>query len=218
MKKLNAIVLALASSSAFAGAMGPVAAEKLLIFEAGVAYTHAFYKDNAIFPESRTALFPNGVAVDPEDFFPEDFFGGYIGMSFYIPDWLFNTRYNMYGSKAKHNRAASVRTELAPVKLSFTTDRVFGDINQFSYGLGAGVVIENVNDGDFIVNVGSGFIPSESLQGRTRIDPLVEGFAMYRFANNFGIKFNAEYQIPVHNKFGNGDVNLNLGINYAFPV
>lgn len=218
MKQLNAIALALASSSAMAGEMGPVSAEKLLFIEGGLAYSHAFHKSRAVFPESRSDAFPNGVAINPSDFYPQDFFGGYIGMSFYMQDWLFNSRYNMYGKKSKANQAASVRTELAPVRLSLTADHVWGDISQFSYGLGGGVTFENTNDGNFHANLASTEEPSESLQGRTRIDPLVEAFAMYRFANNFGIKFNAEYQIPVHNKFSNGDLNLNLGINYAFAI
>lgn len=220
MKKLkySALALAIASSSSFAGGMGEVMPEKLLFIEGGVAYTHAFYKSSIRPVESYTTFTPNGVAMDPKDFYPQDFFGGYIGASIYMSDWLMNTRYDMYGSKSKHNQAASTRISLAPAKLSFTLDKVWGDIHSMSYGLGGGAVIETSNDGDSYVNIAANNPASESIQGRSRIDPLVEGFLMYRFANNFGVKFNAAYQIPVNNKFGQGDLNLNLGINYAFPI
>jgi len=218
MKKLNTLLLSLASASAFAGGMGEVAAPTDLLFiEGGVSYSHAFYKDNIITPESRSAAFPNGFAIDGDDFFPNDFFGGYIGVSYYMPSWLLNARLDMYGSESYRNRTAQTYIKLGPTRFSITADKVFGDINQFSYGIGGGAVIETINDGEFVATPDPTVAPSETIN-KTRIDPTIEGFAMYRWANNLGIKFNIAYQIPVHSKLGNGDLNLNLGLNYAFPV
>lgn len=219
-KKLGALFLALASTSSFAGTMGPAyIPERLLLIEGGVSYSHSFYQDNAVFPESFTAITPGGFVIRLNDFYPNDFVGGYIGASIYLPqNWLLNTRYDMYGNESKTNLLAETRVGLAPTRLSFTVDKLWGDINAFSFGVGAGAVVETLNDGEFVVAVNTTNPLSESIQGRTVIDPLVEAFAMYRFANNFGIKFNAGYQIPVNNKFGNGDLNLNLGLNYAFAI
>lgn len=219
-KKFAALLLALASTASNAGSMGPaVMPERLLLIEGGLSYSHAFYDGEGFFGESRTAFNPNGFSSHHNDFYPNDFFGGYIGASLYIPtNWLLNIRYDMYGEKTQFNSFAQTEISLAPVKLSFTIDKVFGNFNDLSFGFGAGVVAETLNDGDFFVPVSASNPPSESLQGQTIIDPLVEVFGMYRCTNNFGIKFNAAYQIPVHNKFGNGDVNLNLGLNYAFPI
>lgn len=217
-KKIAAALLAMAASSSYAGGMGPMP-ERLLLLEAGFAYTHSFYDSRVVFPESRTAITPNGYAINPKNFYPEDFYGGYIGASLYFPqNWLLNGRFDMFGKRDKTNAAAETYISIAPAKLSLTVDKVFGDFNQLSYGLGAGAVVETTNEGDMVVTVRANNPMSESIQGRTRIDPLVEGFVMYRFDNNFGVKFNAAYQIPLNNKFGNGDLNLNLGVNYAFPV
>lgn len=219
-KKLGALFLALASTSSFAGTMGPAyTPEHLLLIEGGVSYSHSFYQDTALFPESFNGTTPSGYVIRLNDFYPNDFWGGYIGASIYSPhNWLLNARYDMFGSERKTNLVAGTSIDLAPTRLSFTVDKLWGDINSFSFGLGAGAVVENTNDGNALIAVNTNNPVSESIQGRTIIDPLVEGFAMYRFANNFGIKFNAGYQIPVNNKFGDGDLNLNLGINYAFAI
>lgn len=215
--KFSAIALALVSSTSIAGTMGAVAPEKLFFIEGGVSYSHAFYKDNYTAPESYTQHDVNGVAINGKDFYPQDYFGGYFGASIYMSDWLLNTRLDMYGKKTKSNTAFGTTMHVAPTRLSFTTDRVFGDINQFSYGVGAGAVVESVNQGEAYVALTHGQ-PSETFSGRTRIDPTVEGFAMYRFDNNLGVKFNIGYQIPVNNRLSNGDLNLNLGVNYAFVI
>ncbi|RUR19055.1 hypothetical protein ELY21_05895 [Legionella sp. km535] len=218
--KLSALFLALVSSTTIAGTMGPVmTSDRYLLLEAGASFTHGFYSSSAVFPETITPLFPNGIAINLNDFYPNNFWGGYIGASYYVPaNWLFNARYEMYGKKDKVNPLNTGSISLAPVKLAFTVDKVFGDFHSFSYGVGAGAVIENTNDGDVFVTTSVNGASSESIQGRSRIDPQVEAFGMYRFANNLGIKLNAGYQIPVNSKFGNGDLNVSLGINYGFPV
>lgn len=211
--------LLLASSTACAGTMGPImAADKFFLVEGGVAYSHAFYKDRAIFPESITPFTPSGFAVNPNDFFPNDFFGGYAGMSFYFPGWLVNTRYTVYEHKTKVNSLAGTAIGFGPSKLSFTADRVWGNFYELSYGLGAGAVLETLNKGGAIIDLDDNNPLSESFQGRSRLDALVEAMIMYRCTNNFGTKLNVEYQIPVNNVFGHGDINVNLGINYAFPI
>lgn len=219
-KKLSALLLALASTSTFAGTMGPIMTpQSYLLLEAGATYSHNFYKDSAVFPETLTPQSPFGIAINPNDFFPNNFWGGYIGASYYIPaNWLFNARYEMYGSEERVNPFNSGSISLAPARLALTLDKVFGDFHSLSYGVGAGAVIESLNDGNVFVRTSTVGAGSESIQGRTRIDPQVEAFGMYRFANNFGVKLNAGYQIPVNNKFGNGDLNVALGINYGFPV
>lgn len=216
--KFSAIALVLASSSAFSGTMGAVVApERLLLIEGGLSYSHIFMKSRVVTPESRVPAFPNGVVVNLQNFYPECFFGGYMGASLYMADWLINNRLDLYGQASKHNAPASTRISVAPAKFSLTLDRVFGDINSLSYGIGAGAVLRTNNEGEFIVNPGNNAF-SETIQGRARFDPQVEAFAMYRMDNGFGVKFNAGYQIPVNDQFSNGSVNLNLGVNYAFPV
>ncbi len=219
-KKIAAFLLALASTSSYAGAMGTVVVpDRLLLIEAGGSYTHAFYEDQAVFPESINTTTPNGHGISLDRFYPDDFFGGYFGASIYFPQgWLMNSRLDIFSEKTKHNAQAETSIKIAPVKLSFTLDRVWGNMNDLSYGAGAGAVVEAVNDGDFVVALDPTHPASESLQGRARIDPLIEAFAMYRFANNFGIKFNAAYQIAAHSKFSDGDLNLNLGVNFACPI
>lgn len=219
-KKLQAVLLAISATTMFTNAMAYARApeSKLLILEAGATYSHAFYKGSVTTAESITSVTPNGFSINPKDFFPNNFWGGYIGASLYLPGWLLNTRYDMYASKSKTNDEALTHISLAPVHLSFSVDKVWGCITEFSYGIGGGAVIESINKGEADVELTSDNPGSESIQGQTRIDPLIEGFLMYQFTNNVGIKFNLAYQIPVNNKIGNGDLNLNLGLNYAIPV
>lgn len=219
MKKtsLSVLALTLSASASFAGGMGEMPPSKLLFLEAGVSYSHAFYKDSVVTPESYTLVTPNGFAIDPSQYFPNNFWGGYIGASWFSNYWLLNTRLDMYGKKSHDNVDAATHVNLAPVRLSFTADRVWGDINALSYGLGAGAVVETINNGAMIVTPHVTNPPSETID-TTRIDPMIEGFVMYRMPNNIGIKFNVAYQIPLNSQMGNGDLNLNLGLNYAFNV
>lgn len=223
-KKLCTILLALASTPTFADTIMrpmpviPCVQQKLLIFEAGASYSHAFYNNSAFYPDSISASFPSGVTVNPDDFYPSNFWGGYIGLSYYVQDWLLNSRYNMFALATKTNASAGTDIRIAPSKLSFTVDRVFGDINHLSYGVGAGTVIESVNKGEFLVTVEQNNPTSDTFNGKTIMNPLVEGFVMYRFCNNVGVKFNLEYQIPLNNKFSDGDLNATLGVNYSFAV
>jgi hypothetical protein len=219
MKKIHVLMLALASTSIFTSAVNASIPGKLIIFEGGGSYSHTFYKSSVTTAESHTPATPNGFAINPSSFFPQDFYGGYLGVSLYMSDWLLNTRYDMYGSENKSHTTPRTTTtvSIAPTRLAFTVDKVWGCINQFSYGVGGGAVIEDINKGEANTTAGA-FNPSESIQGRSRIDPLIEGFAMYRLADNIGVKLNLAYQIPVNNKLSQGDFNLNLGVNYALPI
>jgi hypothetical protein len=216
--KLKVIAFVLTSSSAFAGAMGAISTDKFFLLEGGLAYDHVFYKDNVTFSESYTPVTPNGFAINPKKFYPNNFFGGYAGLSFYFPSWLLNARYNLYSNESKSNLNAGTLIKFKPSGLSFTADKIFGNFNQFSFGLGGGVVIQSINEGSARINLRSNRPLSESLQGRSHVEPLVEAFIMHRCNNNWGIKLNAEYQISTGRTFGYGDLNINLGINYAFPV
>lgn len=218
-KKFSALFLALASTTGFAGTMGPVSAPQvLLLLEAGASYSNSFYDSNSVFPESMTLFTPAGFAINGNDFYPNNFWGGYIGSSLYFSqNWLLNTRLDMYGKRTKSNTVAGTSISLAPARLSFTADKVLGDFNALSFGVGAGAVVESLSDGDFFITPSSTNPAGESLQGKTILNPLVEAFGMYRFGN-VGVKLNAAYQIPLTNKFGSGDVNVNLGVNYAFSL
>ncbi|QDP72231.1 hypothetical protein FOG18_06495 [Legionella israelensis] len=224
MKKncFTAIVLAASSAVSYAGTMGPAVIDHhQLMIEGGFSYLHTFYKDRVVPPESRTAFFPFGFPIDPSDFYPENFYGGYIGLSYYVPNWLLNSRLSMYGTETERNRRHDTSVSLSPVRLVFSADRVFGDINNTSFGIGAGAVITNNNDGEYLEGPRAepGTERSHSLAGEsTRIDPIVEAFVMQRFANNFNVKFNAEYQIPVNDSHSHGDLVLSLGVNYAMNV
>lgn len=186
--------------------------DKILFLEAGLAYSHTFFKGSVMAPES------GGFSYDPDNHYPNDYWGGYFGLSYYSNCWLFNSRFDIFAGKDKREGSAPTHITFAPVRLSFTVDRVFGDIHTLSYGLGAGVAIENLNKGTFITDnpIHPGNEASHSLDGRTRIDPLIEGFIMKQVSDRIGIKLNAAYQIPAHNRTARGDLNMNLGITYSF--
>src|SRR5690348_16989641 len=108
--KLQVGLLALGTSIICSSAIAMSSSEtKLLIFEAGGSYSHAYYKSSFTPAESHTAVTPNGFSIDPSDFYPNNFWGGYIGLSLYVPEgwgWLVNTRYDMYGSESKSHSSA----------------------------------------------------------------------------------------------------------------
>lgn len=235
--KLKALMLiglsaSLSTVGAYAGGptvwKGVEVPTSYLLFEAGASYSYALYKNSFTAPESHTIVTPNGVSIDPGDFYPNNFWGGYIGLSLLKCNMLYNIRYDMYAADTENG--TNSRIKIAPVKLSFTADSVFGDINTFSYGLGAGVVISVINKGDAytpaevaearVLDNEQVIHPviGESIQGRTRIDPLVEVFGMYHITPNMNMKLNVAYQIPINNAFTNGSINANLGLNYALPV
>jgi len=215
-----ALMLSLASSASFAG--GTMPPEKLLFLEGGFSYSYTLYKDSITSAESYTVATPNGVAIDPNDFYPNNFYGGYIGASLYMSQFLLNTRLDMYSSGCKTNseineRGDTTEISIAPARFSATVDRVFGDINTFSYGIGAGAVLETINQGEFREVPPQADRPGGETLNGSRYDATVEAFAMYRMGN-LGLKLNAAYQIPVNSLHADGDVNVNLGVNYSFPV
>lgn len=206
------------SISALSSSVNAMVSDKLVFLEGGFSYSHAYYENSATFAESSTQATPTGYSINPNDFYPQNYYGGYIGLSLYSSNWLLNTRYDMYSSESKTNSAAGTKISLAPARLSLSLDRVWGQIDRFSYGIGAGVVNETLNKGEANIAVSTDNPSSESLQGRSRLDPLVEGFLMYHFSPNLGTKLNVAYQIPLNNKFGRGDLNVNLGLNYSLPL
>lgn len=192
---------------------------KLLLLEGGLGYSHAFYKNSVVAPESITATSMGGSSFDPSNHYPNNFWGGYIGASLYTGCWLLNTRYDLYVSDDKAHAGSGTKITFAPVRLSFSVDKVWGDIYDLSAGAGLGAVIENTNKGTFN-NTGTdqGTQLHHSLDGHSRIDPMLEAFVMKNIAERVAVKFNVGYQFAAHSRTGNGDVNVNLGLNYAFPV
>lgn len=219
---LSAFILLSSTFTATAGSMGPVSVDNnQLLIEGGFYYKHTFLK-NFTPLESITTAFPNGVTLDAADYYPDNFYGGYIGVSFYTHRWLLNSRYVMLSEESKTNAFQDTTISIAPSALEFTVDRVvWGDINQLSLGLGGGAAITNVNKGSFIAGPLSepGAETSQTLDGQgTRIDPVVEAFVMQRVTNNLNVKFNAEYVIPYQDSRSNGALNLALGLNYAADI
>jgi hypothetical protein len=229
MKK-NIVAIALSSAlcpfATQAGAMGDAVmgeSGKFLLIEAGADYMNAIYKNNVIGTQSYTTLTPNGTSYNPSVIYPNNFFGGYMGLSLFTNSLLFNARYDMYASKTKRSYNNLFRTDIAPAKLSFTLDKTWGSIQRFIYGVGAGVVISTHNEAQLFdyappttgPNAGQiGF----AFPGRTRLDPLVEAVVMYKLSENFNVRANVAYQIPEQTFYTHGHVNVNLGINYALPL
>lgn len=217
MKLLNALFLSSLSVTGFAGTMGDALSPvHLIMLGGGAAYDHAFYK-SYIPAESNTIGTPGGVRWDAGQIFPNDFWGAYINVSFYTHQLLFNAKYELYDRKNKTNDVPPVTSTISPARFSLSVDRVWGDVLDFSYGVGAGFVHESINEGNI-----KGFSPSGFFGGSTintnRLDPLVEGFVMKQIAPNWNVKFNAGYQIPANSQHANGDLLLNLGVNYLFAI
>ncbi len=227
MKKImmtSALVTLLCPLSIQAGTMGDAVmgeSGKFLLLEAGADYMNAIYKTNVRGAQSYRTAFPNGQSYNPSNVFPNNFFGGYLGLSLYTNSLLFNTRYDMYEKKGRSSDQGLLLTDIAPAKLSFTLDKTWGSIENLIYGVGAGVVVSTHNEAQLFnydtttqVNNQIGF----AFPGRTRLDPLVEAVAMYKLSQKFNLRANVAYQIPEHSFFTNGHVNVNLGINYALPL
>lgn len=223
---LSALAGSLFSLNVSAGTMGDIAAPTTwLLLEAGGSYSHTFYRDHVRTPESFTIATPYGVQVDPSAFYPDDFGGGYIGASILRNDWLFNLRYDMFAKATVTNPDFGTIIKIAPNRLTLSLDKLWGAPGTFTYGLGAGVVVATANQASSYtpnLHLANGQIiettHGESIQGRTRIDPLIEALAMYPLAENVNIKLNVGYQIPVSSFFSNGNLNVNLGLNYALPL
>lgn len=209
-----------------AGAMGDAVmgeSGKFLLIEAGANYMNALYKTNVTGAQSYTTTTPNGISYNPSVILPNNFFGGYIGLSLFTNSLLFNTRYDMYASKSKHSLNNTFESDVAPAKLSFTLDKTWGSIQKFIYGVGAGVVVSTHNEAQLFDYTPPITGPNAdqigfAFPGRTRIDPLVEAVVMYKLSQNFNIRANVAYQIPEQSFYTNGHVNVNLGINYALPL
>ncbi|MDI9817794.1 MULTISPECIES: hypothetical protein [unclassified Legionella] len=213
-----------ASITANAGAMGPtyVAPDKYLLIEGGLSYMHVFYKDSVRGANSFSTIDPIGRTYNPSRIYPNNFFGGYMGVSFLYDTYLWNTRYELFGSKGKTFRNADQRVDatLAPTKLAFTLDKLFYANGDLRLGVGAGAVLSTHNKAElFTWNP----VPPRtqigvSFPGRVRLDPLVEALAMYRLTDNLNLRGNVSYQIPAHSFYTNGHLGVNLGINYAVPL
>ena len=205
-----------------AGAMGDAVmgeSGKFLLIEAGADYMNAIYKSDLKGAQSYTTSTPNGVSYNPSVILPNNFFGGYIGLSLFTNSLLFNTRYDMYASKTKYSLNNMFKSDMAPAKLSFTLDKTWGSIQKFIYGVGAGVVMATHNEAQLFNYKGNSFGQvGFSYPGRARLDPLVEVVAMYKLSQNFNVRANVAYQIPEQSFYTNGHVNVNLGINYALPL
>jgi len=215
-KRYLPLLPVLMSAATYAQAQAP---RDQLLVEIGAAYNHAYYKSSVVAPESFTEDFPSGFAINPKNHYPNNFWGGYFGLSLYSHCWLLNGRFEIYEDKTK-NDGSYTTLSLAPVRASLTADYVFGNFDDFSYGIGAGAVIENLNKGTFWVSTEAdpGTEGNSTLDGRTRLDPVVEVFVMKKVSEAVGIKLNVGYQIPVHNRVSDGDLVVNLGVNLGFPV
>jgi hypothetical protein len=215
-----AIILTSSTSLAFSGTMGEIVSPATnLLIEAGGSYTHFFYKSNVASPESRSLDNPNGYNYNPGDYHPNDFGGGYLGLSLYRNSWLMNIRYDMFALKGKRNSLARTYSRIAPEKLSFTLDKTWQATMPFVYGFGGGVTMTTYNQAQIFYSSaqGDGSV-ARSFHGRTRLAPLVEVLAMYQVAENVNLKANLAYQIPVTEVYYNGALTANLGINYSVPL
>lgn len=225
---LSALVCPL---SAMAGTMGDAVLGEsgtFLLLEAGADYMNAIYKTNVYGAQSFTTATPNGRSYNPSVLMPNNFFGGYLGLSLYRNSLLFNSRYDMYAEQTKTSQAGTFTSKIAPAKLSFTLDKTWGAVDKFIYGVGAGVVISTHNEAQLFDRTVTSYtinatttVPGQigfAFPGRTRLDPLVEVVGMYKVTPNINIRANVAYQIPEQSFYTDGHVNVNLGVNYALPL
>lgn len=216
--KIIVALFASTASIAFAGTMGGVQSNTELLIEVGGSYSHIYFKNNVVTPESRTVTTPAGVPYNPSNYFPEDFGGGYLGLSLYRNSWLMNLRYDMFALSGKTNYTAGTFAHIAPEKMSFTLDKTWQSSMPFIYGIGAGAAIMTYNEGQIFLTTPLGDNTLGRSFVRTRMAPLVEAMAMYKVADNINLRFNLAYHIPVTEVHHNGTLNANLGINYAVPL
>ena len=230
MLKVKNVIVASAISALIcpfglnAGTMGDVnlgESGKFLLIEGGASYMNAIYLTNVKGAQSYTVDTPNGFSYNPSTVLPNNFAGGYIGLSLFMNSLLLNTRYDMYAMKGNNSLNGRLYSRMSPAKLSFTLDKTWGYAQSLIYGLGAGVVLSTNNEAQlFNYNAATQYNGQIGFAypGRARLDPLVEAVAMYKLSHNFNIRGNVAYQIPEHSFYTQGHINVNLGINYAFPL
>ena len=222
--RASALSALVCSFGLHAGTMGDAnmgESGKFLLIEGGFSYLNAFYKTNVKGAQSYTIATPNGYSYNPSVVLPNNFSGGYMGLSLFMKSLLINTRYDMYAMKGKNSHNGKLYSRMAPSKLAFTLDKTWGSTQKLIYGLGAGVVLSTHNEAELFnhnpltqYNGQIGF----AYPGRARLDPLVEAVAMYNLSHNFNLRANVSYQIPEHSFYTNGHVDVNLGVNYALPL
>lgn len=219
MKLINALLLGSLSTAGFAGTMGAPEPRNYFMVGGGVAYAHSFYKDN--YTPAESYGFPTTITYNAKDIYANDFFGGYMNASWYnIQGWMATAKYELYSKKSKTFKSGQpqqVRTEIRPARASFSVDKVWGNIHDLTYGLGIGAVHETLNEGSLYLGPNSRRISGMTLSS-SRIDPLVEAFVMKAFSSNWNAKFNVAYQINARSMQAEGDLLLNLGVNYVMPV
>lgn len=223
IRKSALIVLGLISSTTFAGTMGDASVEPTRMFiEGGVDYSHNYWKSNVFSPERTYAA--DYRSYSPNNYMPNNFWGGYMGLSLYKNSWLGNVRFDMYGSKSQSYARAGAKSSLSPTKLSFTLDKTWKVTQPLMLGLGAGAVISSYNDGYITYKAAVAPDPAvndyrgHTIQGRARMSPLIEAMGMYALSPNFNLRLNVAYQIPVNEHYINGALNTNLGVNYAVDL
>ncbi|MDI1352221.1 MAG: hypothetical protein PSV35_05530 [bacterium] len=225
MKQKNLLLVSalssiLASFSLNAGSMGDATVGdtgKFLLIEGGASYMNAFYKNNVVAAESVTSASPFGFSYNPSRIFGNNFVGGYMGASLMFNSLLLNARYELFATKSKTSFNGNVITHMAPARLAFTLDKTWSANESFIYGLGAGVVSSTHNKAE-IYNYLSTSQIGRSFPGRNRLDPVVEAVVMYKLCDNFNIRGNVAYQIPAQSFYTDGNIGVNLGINYAIPL
>ena len=217
MKLINALLLGSLSTAGFAGTMGAPEPTNYFMIGGGIAYAHSFYKNNYTPAES----YANPITYNVKNIYADDFFGGYMNASWYnVQGWMATMKYELYGKESKvylSGQADQVRTALRPARASFSVDKVWGNIHDLTYGVGIGAVHETQNEGAFYLGPRTAPIAGSTIYP-SRIDPLVEAFVMKAFAPNWNAKFNIAYQINARSMQAEGDLLLNLGVNYVLPV
>jgi len=217
MKIINALLLGSLSTAGFAGTMGAPEPSNFFMVGGGIAYSHSFYKDNYTPAES----YANPITYNVKNIYADDFFGGYMSTSWYnAQGWMANAKYELYSKKAKFfhsGQVDQVRTELRPARASISVDKVWGNIYDCTYGVGIGAVHEALNEGAYYLGTSTAPIDGSSIN-YSRIDPMVEAFVMKAISTNWNAKFNVAYQFNTRSKQSEGDLLLNLGINYVIPV